>query len=81
MKLVIEIPDDKYDLLKMSVESGMGDWVHKIVANGTPLESMLEDIKAEIKAHSEMHYMDGDIIADELLTIIDKHMRGAEDET
>ena len=37
MQIVIEIPENKYDLVKLSAMSGVGDFLHKAVANGTPL--------------------------------------------
>lgn len=37
MKLVIDIPEDKYDLIRMAAISGLGDFTYKIIANGTPL--------------------------------------------
>lgn len=37
MKLVVDISEDKYDLIRMAAISGLGDFTYKIIANGTPL--------------------------------------------
>ena len=37
MKLIIDIPEDRYDKNYLLVKSGMGDDVHRAVANGTPI--------------------------------------------
>ena len=37
MKLIIEIDEDRYDKNYLLVKNGMGDDVHRAVANGTPI--------------------------------------------
>ena len=43
MKIVIDISDDKYELVQMAAISGIGDWTYKIIAKGTPLPKVLND--------------------------------------
>jgi len=37
MKLIIDIDEDRYDKNYLLVKNGMGDDVHRAVANGTPI--------------------------------------------
>lgn len=37
MKLIIDIDEQHFELLKMAVMNGMGDNAQKIIAQGTPL--------------------------------------------
>lgn len=50
MKLIIDIDEQHFELLQMAVMNGMGDNAQKIIAQGIPLEQMLEQIRAEILA-------------------------------
>jgi len=77
MQEVIEIPNKVYGLLKYFeeviklVDEKEDDDVKTIliraVVNGIPLD----DVKAEIRKHCE-RYMDGDIIADEVIQAVDR---------
>ena len=50
MKLVVDIPQDIYELCKRDkLHYEQAELLEKQVANSTPLEKVLEDIKAEMK--------------------------------
>lgn len=49
MKVVIDIPEEKFDLIQLSVISGMGDYLHRIVAQSITLEEELKSIKEDMK--------------------------------
>ena len=49
MKLIIEIDEQHFELLQMAVMNGMGYNAQKIIAQGIPLEQVLEQIRAEIE--------------------------------
>ena len=66
MKLIIDIPEDKYDLIQMAVMSGMGDYLHKAVAQGIPLDEIRTKIE-EAQTYDGI-YIDRDYIFE----IIDK---------
>lgn len=51
MKVIIDIDEQHFELLQMAVMNGMGDNAQKIIAQGIPLEQMLEQITAEIYEH------------------------------
>lgn len=38
LEYVIELSEDKHELIKMAAAAGIGDWVYRIVAKGKPLE-------------------------------------------
>lgn len=63
MQIVIEIPEDKYDLVKLSAMSGVGDFLHKAVAKGTPLPKGHGDLIDKNNLHTvldyHMHNIDG----------------------
>ena len=64
MQIVIEIPEDKYDLVKLSAMSGVGDFLHKAVANGTVLpkgHGRLIDAK-EYEDDIRKHYFDNSTV-------------------
>ena len=86
MKLIIDIPDNIYDAIKkvQTLVSGQrsGKTFLQIlvnsVENGTPFDSVIEDIKAEIKDQmDDDDYFCGLSLA---LQIIDKHISGKENE-
>ena len=88
MKFVIEVPENKFDLIQMSSDSGMGGFMGKIIADATPLEKVLEDIKGEINAieirgqvngHT-MFIRGGSEVKNMALEIIDNHISGKEKE-
>ena len=50
MKVVIDIPEDYYEIIKHDVKVNHNDFKpYKIIANGTPFSEKLEKIKAEIQ--------------------------------
>ena len=49
MKLIIDIPKDYYEIIKYDVNNHLTHYrPFEIIANGTPFDSVIEDIKAEI---------------------------------
>lgn len=92
IKIVIEIPKDRYtDILRIAdiqIVRRMPT-LEQVVANGTPLSEVLDEIKAEIKknildepvengTNAEMACYDGGLL--KCLEIIDKHIGKAESE-
>ena len=88
MKLVIDIPEKDYDKL---CRGELVDTVCMSIKNATPLEEVLEDIKAEFIEYHEIGcdmncknckmvacIEPKDVIAD--LEIIDNHISGKENE-
>ena len=86
MKLVIDIPDDIWGKVK---DGYVPLGISKHLQNGTPLEKVLEDIKAEIEQVKAI--MNEEIIEhdrkdlinfvnglNQCLCIIDKHISGKE---
>lgn len=76
MQIVIDIPEE----LKQKIDEGFTNQVitNKLwdtTRNGIPLDK----IKAEIREHCERHFIDGDIIAADVLEIINKHIGESED--
>lgn len=80
MKLIIEIDEEEYNLVKRQVLDGITNPLKICIANGTPLD----DIRAEIEQIQGNEYevsdMQGNrykyetITKDEALKIIDKYM-------
>ena len=82
MKLVIDIPDIMIDWLKNGYpnEDDM-DKLLDIVFNATPLEKVLEDIKAEIiHLRCKQYNLRLTLDREEVLEIIDSHISGKEQE-
>ena len=54
MRLIIDINEDRYDKNYLLVRNGMGDDVHKAVANGTPIpdNATVCDIEQYAKEHN-----------------------------
>ena len=84
MKLIIDIPEEEFARIK-DIPRDYKLLIHKIVATGTPFDSVIEDIKAELTKD----YVDDNpdnfryttIMLKDVLDIIDKHiadMRGEE---
>ena len=78
MKLVIEIPDRIYNEIFDTVEDADNAGVQvgtisRAIANGTPLEEVFEDIRAEIR-QKQWHI--GVDSANQVIEIIDKHTGG-----
>lgn len=81
MKYVIDIPMEYYEVIKkIPVETYTADML--IIANGKPLDDVLDEIKKEFKrkANSDdwYHTTDG-LVWEEAIEIIDKHRKGEED--
>ena len=75
--------DEYHTAMDMAINSLKVDEMYDLAMENPDAlidRKVIEDIKAKIRAYSEMHYMDGDIIADELLQIIDKHIGGNNNE-
>jgi hypothetical protein len=72
MKLVIEIPRKMYEQFKI-VQIFPTD---KIIANGAPLDSVLDKIRAEFKSKADgddwYHTTDG-LVWEEAIEILDKY--------
>ena len=71
MKIVIEIDDEKW------VRALDGTWCgSEEITHGTPLEKVLEDIKAEINTIDSMSFGGGwaSEMKSECLNVIDKHI-------
>ena len=84
MKLVIELTDKMHQAVKDGTWCGNELW-YNALKNATPLEKVLEGIKAKIEAKAKEHrfYMDSGHPYDglyEALEIIDKHISGKEQE-
>ena len=90
MKLIIDIYDDAYKYCKSIKDDDLDDLgfftshILKSVANGTPFDSVIEDIKAEISEpiQEDCYYVGTAKIQAETikwcLEIIDKHISGKE---
>ena len=59
MKLIIEIPNEDYNFVKRQVVDGITNPLKICIAHGTPLDDVLDKIRAELHATAEMHD-DGD---------------------
>ena len=84
MKLVIDISEQYFKECKNKSKTGIGSYTH--IANGTPLEKVLEDIKGEIE---KIQYRIDDsatlstrdvVNIEDAIDIIDKHIGGKEKE-
>ena len=81
MKLIIDIPEEEYERIK-DIPNDYKLLIHKAVANGTPFDSVIEDIKAELTKD----YVDDNpdnfryttVMLKDVLAIIDKHISGKE---
>lgn len=78
MKLIIDIPENYYELMKHEVEHHITDYrPFVIIANGI----QLDDIKAEIETlQSDTNVMMYCLAISDVLEIIDKHIGKAESE-
>lgn len=84
MRLVIDIPDNEY---RQICELRLHDrtFYDDAIRNGTPLDKVIEDIKADIeKAKEDFYYDEHDLGVRQgfrfALEIIDNHIRGKEQE-
>ena len=98
MKLIVDIPEKDFDFIKKTYKPTGYDFVARpltnetisSVMNGTPLDSVIEDIKAEIRKLHPVKRGDNDYtngvydgecwVIDKALFIIDKHISGKENE-
>ena len=86
MKIVIDIPDKKWELIQNNEYCGIiDDLLFQNIQNGTPLAEVIEDIKKEIRARvfdiqaTSDKYFDGvDDVMDIVDSVIDKHISGKE---
>lgn len=91
MKVVVDIPEEYYNALKQAnvivkgQRSGktLESVIYNAVGNGTPLEKVFDDIKAEIyqildkyEPAENQNYFDSGL--QKALEIIDKHINGKE---
>ena len=82
MKVVIDIDEERYENLKLCCASGLPIKPNeKLIANGTPLEKVFEDIKTEMQNEMDKFHNDGTysyntsrIGLRKALNIIDKHL-------
>lgn len=76
MKIVIDISEEDYSetMYKSEYSPSEMDWADRIISDGTPLEKVLEDIKAEIRKCNVADF----IAVQSVLEIIDKHISGEE---
>ena len=77
MKIVIDIPEDRYLYMKGMYGS---TWAEEFIAKGTPLEKVLEDIKAEIKEELKDFDTITTIHFEYIDKIIDNYISGKEKE-
>ena len=78
MKLLIDIPEEYYKVIKeIPVETYTADML--IIANGTPLDDVLDEIKAEFKIRADgddWYYTTDGLVWEEAIEIIDKYRKG-----
>ena len=86
MKLVVEIPDG-YDVSMIQNGSIASKIILNAVSNATPLEKVLEDIKAEIEHELNRNTSGNEMFGKglrcgygECIAIIDSHISGEEQE-
>ena len=82
MKMVIEVTESQYNGLKKKNETNNLDHYERAILDSTPLESVIEDIKAEIKDLHKSHminFVSADGAVDTCLEIIDKHIKRGDD--
>ena len=80
MKLIIDIDEEDYENGHLcNFFSCYSKKLDEVIYSGTPFDSVIEDIKAEIHATAEM-YEDGDcyLSVEWIDDIIDKHISGKE---
>lgn len=78
MKLIIDIPEDYYEIIKHHVDNHQLDYrPFEIIANGTPLDDVTEAIS---EAYTNTHYMHPEYASglSYAYGIIDKCLRKAE---
>lgn len=79
IELIIKIPEEVYTTLKTKGINWHGNdciYILNAVANGTPLEEALEDIKAEIQNLIDDTEKSGDYTdLDEAIEIIDRRIK------
>ena len=79
MKIVIDIPDKKWELIQNNGYCGIiDDLLFQNIKNGIPLAEVIEDIKAEIKSlyDEPARYVPNYDAYAQWLEIIDKHISG-----
>jgi len=82
MKLIIDIPEERYKEIvdEQWLPNRLG--IEKAIANGIPLDGVLQEIRQEItnlvKTYPFTDHMDAYVKEDEVLEIIDKHIKGGD---
>ena len=79
MKLIIDIPEEWERQIANLSEADIADCLYNIVRNGTPFDSVIEDIKAEIIHYNDKHCNSEFISVGTVFEIIDKHISGEGD--
>ncbi len=85
MQIVIDIPEERYKHIQEEQWLPNRLLIEKAITNGTPLDKIIEDIKAEIeKAMEDFYYDEHDFGVRAgfrfALEIIDNHISGKEQE-
>lgn len=86
MKIVIDIPDNEYkDIKEYYEKNNTVEATYSYIYHGTPLDKVIEDIKAEIEEAMEDFYYDEHDLGVRAgfrfaLEIIDNHISGKEKE-
>ena len=73
MKIVIDIPEEKYKHIQEEQWLPNRLLIEKAIANGTPLDKAIEDIKAEMRM-IDASYAYKMWTYDEVARLIDKHL-------
>ena len=92
MKYIVDLPEKDATFLTTSsfIPIGYFEAIHEALNNATPFDSVLEDIKEEIynldseevKAWAENYVIGTDtyVLLDDVLDIIDKHIKAGDKE-
>ena len=80
MKLIIDIPKGTYRAIEVGTINQVLEYkVWNAIKNGTPFDSVIEDIKAEIIHYNDKHCNSEFISVGTVFEIIDKHISGEGD--
>lgn len=82
MQIVIDIPEEKYNTIKNKLYCGIYDAeVYESIANGTPLDGALQEIRQEIEIQKKGFPPSADYYKaiNRSLDIIDKHIKEIEE--
>ena len=76
-KLIIEVDDYKLESCERRAAEGLNAWYHDLILNAKPLETELEEIKAEMDEYKEFqdgHFIDASEMKCALMYIINTHI-------